>query len=93
MKLPSKLGVKISKGMENAIMNAMQIAFENRTQTMEQFIHELQMESTKRRRFKKKKMDIGKWTLPMKLGVGLSGTVLIIAGVLLAAGVIGNMAY
>lgn len=91
LKLPSKSGVKISKGMENAIMNAMQISFENRTQTMEQFIHELQMESTKRRRFKSKKTDIGKWTLPMKLGVGLAGMALITVGALLATGVIGNI--
>lgn len=91
LKLPSKLGVKISKGMENAIMNAMQISLKNRTQTMEQFIHELQMESTKRRRFKNKKADIGKWTIPMKLGVGFAGAALLTLAVLLATGVIGNI--
>lgn len=91
LELPSKLGTKISKGVENAIMNAMQVSHENRTQTMGQFIKELQEESTKRRRFKEKKTDIGKWTLPMKLGVGVSAITLTTLGVLLATGVIGNV--
>lgn len=91
IELPSKLGVRISKGMENAIMNAMQISHQNRTQTMGQFVKELQEEGTKRRHYKDKKTDIGKWTLPMKLGISLSATALIVCGVLLATGVIGNV--
>lgn len=89
--LPSRLGIKISKGTENAIMNAMQVSYENRTQSMDQFLNELQEDSTKYRHYKNKKTDIGKWTLPMKIGVGFSAMFLVIVGVLLATGVIGNV--
>lgn len=91
LKPPSKLGVKISTGMENALMNAMQLSVRDRTQSMEELIHELERADTKRKKVKKKGVDTGKWTLPMKLGVGVSGAAVIVVGVLLATGVIGNV--
>lgn len=91
LKPPSKLGTKISPGMENALMNAMQLEISDRTGTMEQFIQELEKEDTKRNKTTKRKNDTGRWTLPMKLGVGGGAAVIVVLAVLLATGVIGNV--
>jgi serine/threonine protein kinase/beta-lactam-binding protein with PASTA domain len=91
LKTPSKMGVNISKGTENAIMNALQISFDQRTQTMERFVEELRGDNTARRHEKKKKADTGRWTLSMKLGVGTAAFALILIGALVGFGVIGNV--
>lgn len=91
LKPPSKMGVKISQGMENALMNAMQLEVSDRTRTMEQFVRELEREDTKRNKTTKKKNDTGHWTLPMKIGVGGAATVVVVLAVLLVTGVIGNV--
>ena len=91
LKPPSKMGVKISSGMENALMNALQLSVSDRTKTMDEFIHELEKEDTKRNKTTRRKNDTGRWTMPMKIGVGGAGTVIIVLAVLLVTGVIGNV--
>ncbi len=91
VKPPSKMGVKISSGMENALMNAMQLEISDRTRTMSQFVQELEREDTKRNKTTKKKNDTGHWTKPMKIGVGSAAAVVVVLAVLLATGVIGNV--
>lgn len=87
LKPPSKLGVKLSKGMENALMNGLQIDLKNRTQNMQDFIRELKNEDTKLKKIKEKKEDVGRWTLFMKLGVGTATAVVVMLAMLLSAGV------
>lgn len=70
VKTPSKLGVKLRKGLENAIMNGMNIKIENRTQSVDQLISELESEQTKRRKEKIRKMDVGRWPLWLKITSG-----------------------
>ncbi len=45
---PSKMGIKIRPGMENAIMNALNIKPENRTATVEEFYDQLKNKNTVR---------------------------------------------
>lgn len=71
VKAPSKMGVKLSKGMENAILNAMNIKVENRTPSAEKLIEELESENTIRRKEKIKHVDVGKWPVWLK---AVSGT-------------------
>lgn len=91
LKIPSKLGIKISQGTENAIMNAMHLSINDRTHTMNEFVQELRRDDTKRTKATKKINDTGHWTLPMKLGVGGAAGVIVVLAVLLATGVIGNI--
>ena len=70
VKTPSKLGIKIHKGLENAIMNGMNIKIENRTQSVDQLIAELESEQTKRHKEKIRKMDVGRWPLWLKITSG-----------------------
>ena len=88
LKEPSKLGVKISKSMENSIMNAMNIAIEGRTQTAEAFLEDLRAEEVKRIRIKKRKMDIGRWPLWTKISASVACCAIVGFLVLLTTGVI-----
>lgn len=69
---PSKLGVKIPKNLENAIMNAMNIRIESRTQNAEEFLTALNADKVKRKREKIKAADIGKWPLGVKIAAAAS---------------------
>ena len=60
VKKPSKLGVKIGKPVETALMNAMNVKIQDRTQTMEEFSQELQAAEVKERKRTKDKNDVGK---------------------------------
>ena len=65
---PSKLGVKIPKNIENAILNAMNLRIEDRTQTAEDFENDLFSDKdVKRKKVHIRKMDIGKWPLWVKI--------------------------
>lgn len=88
LKPPSKLGVKISSSAENAIMNALNIRFEKRTQTIEQFQNQLfSTKEVKRIVEHQEKVDIGKMPTWFKIvGASLAGIALVF-GVLLATGV------
>lgn len=86
---PSKLGVKIPKNKENAIMNAMNIQIEDRTQSVESFEVDLSTdEDIKRNKIRIKKKDIGKWPIWLKITSGAVATTVAIFIVLLLTGVI-----
>ncbi len=88
VKRPSKLGVKIPKNLENAIMNALNIRIEARTQNATEFLAALNAEKVKRKKEKIKAADIGKWPLWIKIlaPLALAGVATFIA--LMATGVI-----
>ncbi len=78
LKEPSKLGVPISKSMENALMNALNVYQKDRTQSAEAFLRELNSENVKRIKVKQKKNKTEKFPLWAKgLVAGLAGAVLI----------------
>lgn len=86
---PSKLGVKIPKNKENAIMNALNIRIEDRTQTMDALEADLSTEQDiKRNKIHIKKMDIGKWSIWLKITSGVATAAVAAFIVLLLTGVI-----
>jgi beta-lactam-binding protein with PASTA domain/predicted Ser/Thr protein kinase len=88
VKKPSKLGVKIGPNTEAALMNAMNVKIEDRTQTAGRFEEELIANVVKRVIVKKQTVDIGKWPFWVKAvsGTALGGIGLF--AILLATGVI-----
>ncbi len=90
LKPPSKLGVDISENYENALLNALNVYREDRTQTVSQFMDEiLGVKKAERHIASNKKRDIGKWKLWQKLCVGAFACAVVTTGVLFATGVIG----
>ena len=86
---PSKHGVKVSKNLDVAIMNAMNIRIEDRTQSAEEFKEELlSVNEVKRKKAHERKMDIGKWPLWVKLVSGIAAGIILTFGILLATNVI-----
>lgn len=86
---PSKKGAKTSKNLDTAIMNALNIRIEDRTQSAEEFKEELiSVTEVKRKKAHDRKMDIGKWPLWVKIVSGMAACGIITFGVLLATGVI-----
>lgn len=86
---PSKLGVKIPKNIENAILNAMNLRIEDRTQTAEDFENDLFSDKdVKRNKVHIRKMDIGKWPLWVKIASGIGTAAVVTCIVLLLTGVI-----
>lgn len=86
---PSKLGVKIPKNIENAILNAMNLQIEDRTQTAEDFENDLFSDKdVKRNKVHIRKMDIGKWPLWVKIASGIGTAAVVTCIVLLLTGVI-----
>ena len=78
LKEPSKLGVPISKSMENALMNALNVYQKERTQSAEAFLRELNSENVKRIKVKQKKNKTEKFPLWAKgLVAGLAVAVII----------------
>ncbi len=70
LKKPSKLGCKISKSVENALMNALNIKPEDRTQTVEILEKELYRDSKVKLHFVQlRKADVGKCPLWVKLAL------------------------
>ncbi len=58
LKKPSQIGVKITKATETAIMNALNIKIQDRTQTMEEFCKELMSAEVKKRKITKIKIPV-----------------------------------
>lgn len=86
---PSKLGVKIPKNKENAIMNALNIRIEDRTQTADDLEADLSSDQdVKRNKIHLKKMDIGKWPIWLKITSGVATAAVCVFIVLLVTGVI-----
>lgn len=91
---PSKHRVKISKSMENAIMNALNLKIEDRTKTVKEFEEQLfSLADVKRNKVKNKKLDIGRWPLWVKLTAGIAAFLVVSFAILLLTGVIsvGNL--
>ncbi len=80
LKKPSKMGVKITKPTETAIMNALNVKIQDRTQTMEEFSQELMAAEVKEREITKIKEDVGsipRWVfLIAGAGVTVAGAVI-----------------
>ena len=88
---PSKLGIKIDKNLETAIMNAMNIRIQDRTQTAEQFVQELTTETkVKRLKNRLKGPDIGRWPKWLKMTAASAAAVVLTLAVLIFTGVIDN---
>lgn len=88
VKKPSKLGIKISRPMETALMNALNVKIQDRTQTMEEFSQELMAAEVKERSVTKDKRDVGtvpRWFIAVA-GVGVAAVAAV--SVLLFTGVI-----
>lgn len=89
LQAPSRCGAKTSKNLDTAIMNAMNLRIEDRTQSAEEFEEELlSVTEVKRKKVHERKMDIGKWPLWIKLISGAAACGILTFGVLLATGVI-----
>lgn len=88
VKAPSKLGVKIGPNTEIALLNAMNVKIEDRTQTAKQFEDELLANVVNRIVGKKNQVDIGQWPLWLKVisVVGVAGIITFFA--LFATGII-----
>ncbi len=88
LKRPSKLGIKIAKPVENALMNALNVKIQDRTQTMEAFSQELTSAEVAERAVTKDKNIVAKiprWFLTV---AGGGGIVIAVAIVLVLTGVI-----
>lgn len=89
LKKPSKLGVEIPKNTEHAIMNALNIKIEDRTQNTELFEKELYgNEKVKLKFVHLKKADVGRWPLWAKLTTSAAVLAAAVFAGLLATGVI-----
>ncbi|MDO5408378.1 MAG: PASTA domain-containing protein [Eubacteriales bacterium] len=79
VKRPSRLGVKLTKSTETALMNALHVKVQDRTQTMEEFSKELIAAEVKERAVTKDRRDVGavpKWVLALA-GTGLAAVAVI----------------
>ena len=88
---PSKMGVKIDKNTETAIMNAMNIRIEDRTQTAGDFTRELTSDDkVKRQKNRLKIVDIGSWPKWLKIVSSTAAAAVLVLAVLIFTGVINN---
>lgn len=88
IKKPSKLGVEIKRSTEIAILNAMNVNQENRTQTANEFLDELEADQVRRVRDVIVRTDIGRWPRWLKITAGGFATAVTGFIVLLLTGVI-----
>ncbi len=83
LKKPSKMGVTIPKGMETALMNALNVAIEDRTHSMEDFEKELLAADVKAREVHDRREDVGSVSAKVKIGAAIGG--LVAAAVIVSA--------
>ena len=89
LKSLSKLGIKVDKNIETAIMNAMNLKIEERTPSMEAFEEELTSQKTVvKLAVAKEKRDVGKWPVWAKTSVGFAAALITTFFVLMLTGVI-----
>lgn len=87
---PSHYQPELSENFENALLNALSVRVEDRTETAEAFLEELtSAEPVKRRGSSVRKIDFMKWPLWAKIGIPAAGVAALGLIVLLACGVIG----
>lgn len=90
LKDPSCYNDELSENFENALMNALSVRVEDRSETADAFLQELiSGEPVKRRVSSIRRIDFMRWPLWAKIGVPASAAAAITLIVLLAAGVIG----
>ena len=83
---PSKLGAKVSKSVDNAIMNALNIPVEGRYQSAREFREALMSATVKRRKAKMKQADIGKLPIGIKIGISAAVVTLIVVSGMIFSG-------
>lgn len=88
LKPPSKLGVHIDKNTENALLNALHVRMEDRTQSAEEFEQALYSESVQLKEATKENNDTGGWPFWLKGVCAAAAAVVLAVGGLMAAGVI-----
>ncbi|MEH2928687.1 PASTA domain-containing protein [Candidatus Ventrimonas sp. KK005] len=85
LKEPSKLGIKIDRNLENALMNALHVRQEDRTKSAQEFEEALNSTNVARTQATVEKSDMGRWPLWVKvLGAAASVFVLVIVGLTVA---------
>ena len=90
LKDPSCYNDELSENFENALMNALSVRVEDRSETADAFLQELiSGEPVKRRVSSIRRIDFMRWPLWAKIGVPASAAAAITLIVLLATGVIG----
>lgn len=91
---PHKLTKNISRAHEVAILNALNVRIEDRTENIETFIKELNADPPAKRRYGKiKKIDLYAWPLWLKIAVPTLMAGIVTFGILLASGVISFSRY
>ncbi|MBQ7535580.1 MAG: PASTA domain-containing protein [Stomatobaculum sp.] len=82
---PSEMGIYMQEGMETALMNAMNVAIEDRTSSLDQFEKELLSADVEARKVTDRKTDVGKVSGRFKVAAALASglAAVVIAGVLL----------
>lgn len=88
LKPPSKLGVTIGPNTEAALLNALNVKAEDRTQSAEEFESQLFANVVKRVVVKQKKADVGQWPVWVKALLGVGTTAVAVFVILMATGVI-----
>lgn len=88
LKEPSKLGVKIEKSTENALMNALHVRMEDRTKSAAEFEEALYAQEVARTQATVEKSDMGRWPLWAKLLGAAAGIVVLIMVGLMVTGVL-----
>lgn len=81
LKEPSKMGIDIPKNIENALMNALNVYQQDRTQSAEAFLQELNSSEVKRRKVKQQKNKTGKFPIWAKALVAGLVCVVVVGGV------------
>lgn len=82
IRLPHLLNKRISKNIENALLNALNVRIEDRTPDIESFIQELRADPPVKRRYGNiKKIDLYQWPLWTKIAIPVAALLIIVGGV------------
>ena len=85
---PSKMGINLPNGIENAILNGLNIKAENRIQSANELAQALSGEiEVQRIKEERKKDDVGKWSKRQIVVAALSGVAIIAVVIMAALGV------
>ncbi len=89
LKEPSKLGVKISASVENALMNALNVEYKARTQTASDYNEQLHSTKPVKRSFKRTKTKrVGRVPVGVWITSGTLATAILVLLILLSVGII-----
>lgn len=83
---PSKMGIKIDRSIENAILNALNVPIEGRPQSARAFCDELTAKTVKRNAVKCKKVDVGRIPLWTKVVGALMTAAVVLVMVMISQG-------